>query len=307
MHLILPPVVGSYFALCAVLLYWKRFKLQSIARASLTVLVACFVAGVYVPLIHSALFNGPPLIDNLPPVTGMLSLIMLSVFLFLPPNRATRLNFRVFIPLALPPALYLLFNPDELITPRGIDLFLTFGPLILATTAIAGYIADLWAKMIKYRTEARYDGLTGLFQRSAGREQINQALTEGTSLGALFLDMNNLKPINDRFGHEAGDRALRHLSDVVKAVARPQDVAIRWGGDEFLLIIQQTDDSRLQRVTAAMEQALANHADTQLNISASIGGALTQPGDDVDSLIDRADEAMYQEKKRSRSRLAPGH
>ncbi len=308
-HLILPPLVGMYFCVTALIMYFNSSLLRPVARTSLIVLISSLVAGVYIPLVQAVFFDGPPLIEGMPPVTGMLALTALSVFLFLPPDKATRLNFRLFVPLAMPPAIYLLTNIDQLITPRGIDLFLAFGPLILATTGIATFIADLWAQLIKYRTEARYDGLTGLYQRRAGRELVDQAMGTET-LGALFVDLDNLKPINDLHGHEAGDHALRTLANVLKTIARPGDMAIRWGGDEFLLVMKNADQALLQDTIGSIELALGDKSENETPLSASVGGTLARPGDDVDTLIDRADSAMYQAKRRARNELdsgAPSH
>ena len=159
---------------------------------------------------------------------------------------------------------------------------------------------------------ATHDSLTGLLNRGAVLEFLDRDLAsvhrEGTSLGILFIDLDGLKQINDTHGHEAGDAALVAIARAIEAITRKSDVVGRLGGDEFIVGrlgepnadgLAQLADRILRRVTGQ----IVEFGDTSIVVGCSIGIALSGTSDvEIDSIIHRADLALYGAKMDGRGR-----
>ncbi len=160
---------------------------------------------------------------------------------------------------------------------------------------------------------ATHDSLTGLLNRPAAIEVIARDLPrvarEGGAVAALFIDLDNLKEINDAHRHAAGDDALRLTAEALRTGTRATDVVARLGGDEFLVAgvvhdLPEEVDALAKRIHGAVsEQTLATGTD-QVPLRCSIGIAIAEPGDTVQSLIDKADSALYTAKRRGRHQIA---
>jgi diguanylate cyclase (GGDEF)-like protein len=121
-------------------------------------------------------------------------------------------------------------------------------------------------------------------------------------LAILFIDLDNFKPVNDELGHKAGDRALCEVAHRLRAVLRSEDTVARFGGDEFLILVERAEDQddaqRVAEKILGTFPLLAQSGERAIEVSASIGISLyPDHGDTVDELIDAADRAMYREKK----------
>jgi diguanylate cyclase (GGDEF)-like protein len=144
------------------------------------------------------------------------------------------------------------------------------------------------------REYASIDGLTGVFNRGAGLEMLQRDMARakrtGEPLVLAFLDVDQLKAVNDAGGHAAGDRMLTEVAQTVKAALRPYDLIIRYGGDEFICAIAGLDMPEVTERFAVVDAAL-----TQAREHGSItaGMASLQPDDSAGDLISRADQALY--------------
>ncbi|MFC7475985.1 diguanylate cyclase domain-containing protein [Dankookia sp. GCM10030260] len=165
--------------------------------------------------------------------------------------------------------------------------------------------------------QARTDALTGLLNRRAFLEDLARRLRRqamdparaGLAEGALvFLDLDNLKPINDRLGHEAGDAALIAVAQLLRDSVRPTDMAARLGGDEFALWLEAADaEAAAVRATALCAGAAridGGLRDGTPPITFSMGCAIRQPSpaESPEALLARADAAMYEAKRGGRNR-----
>jgi diguanylate cyclase (GGDEF)-like protein len=126
----------------------------------------------------------------------------------------------------------------------------------------------------------------------------------------VFIDLDGFKAVNDLHTHAAGDRVLQEVAHRVRSVVRPHDTVVRWGGDEFLVLLEQLDDEasgRLvaERITAAIADPV-HYLGQELRVTASVGLAFGAPGRalDPDALVRRADTAMYQVKRDGRNGYA---
>jgi diguanylate cyclase (GGDEF)-like protein len=161
------------------------------------------------------------------------------------------------------------------------------------------------------RTEARVDGLTGLFNHrwlmESLEREIGRSARYGTPLSVVLLDLDGLKPINDRLGHAAGDAALRHVASRIRSILRQTDAAARIGGDEFVVLLPATDLDGARhvadRVSAAIRDNSAMYNDQYLPIRASVGAATWEAGWDAVRLVQAADQAMYEVKRAAREGL----
>jgi diguanylate cyclase (GGDEF)-like protein len=180
---------------------------------------------------------------------------------------------------------------------------------------LTGIILDISArKDMEERNQylATHDGLTGLPNRAMFDElleaEVSLVQRHGGGFAVLFIDMDSFKPVNDTLGHKAGDTLLREFAARLKTCIRGSDVAARFGGDEFVLLLRRTDNR--EQVTAFAEklQAAARQpfdiSGHECRISLSIGIALyASQGDcDAETLLKRADSAMYEAKRKGKNR-----
>ncbi|TMO10241.1 GGDEF domain-containing response regulator [Pseudoalteromonas sp. S558] len=151
---------------------------------------------------------------------------------------------------------------------------------------------------------AHYDSLTGLASRPTLLEQLSNAIASGQTLAVAYLDLDNFKPINDKYGHEIGDFVLTTIANRLKLIARKEDTLARIGGDEFVLLLKgslhtnQEYEDLLQNVLIEInDPILLKEYACSVQASASIGVALTNDaGLSCDDILRRADQTMYQAK-----------
>ncbi|MET0255777.1 MAG: diguanylate cyclase [Luteibacter sp.] len=161
----------------------------------------------------------------------------------------------------------------------------------------------------KARQLADSDPLTGVHNRRAWTDAALERLEQGMSrpIALLFLDLDHFKELNDRYGHAAGDRALVAVAAALRDELRPSDLLGRFGGEEFVAMLQGVDkenalqvSTRLCRRITRLDVHLGENSEP---LTVSIGVALRTPADTLQSLIERADAAMYAAKLAGRNRV----
>lgn len=181
-------------------------------------------------------------------------------------------------------------------------------------TTLASYFALLQLiterLMVDLRRAARIDGLTGLLNRSAivaeGRAALERCLERGQSFALMIFDLDYFKQINDRWGHDAGDAVLRHVSEQLREVIQwPHYLASRYGGEEFVVALPgATLDQGLaaaERLRHALAHSHARFSSQSIPVTASIGVAVARPGTRFEHLVRLADHAMYRTKSDGRN------
>ena len=164
------------------------------------------------------------------------------------------------------------------------------------------------------RALAQTDVLTGLANLRAFRErlddEVRRARRYGTALTCIMADMDHLKPVNDAFGHGAGDRAIAAVAEVLRSQLRATDLGARYGGDEFVLLLPHTGaaDGRIlaERLCARLATTELPIGDRKVSVRTSFGVAELEPVDGEDGgagLLRRADEALYAAKRSGRGRV----
>tara|TARA_R110001583_G_scaffold10782_7_gene49592 strand:+ start:22310 stop:23902 length:1593 start_codon:yes stop_codon:yes gene_type:complete len=151
--------------------------------------------------------------------------------------------------------------------------------------------------------KANYDGLTNLLNRQAAEQHLNKLIINGQPFALIMMDLNDFKPINDVFGHDAGDELLIHVSSQLLKSLRKADVLSRWGGDEFVIILPSTTKDDVINICAKLASKLSkphhlSQYDKSVSVTASMGVSF-YPDDQMEllELIRAADKAMYYVKK----------
>jgi diguanylate cyclase (GGDEF)-like protein len=158
------------------------------------------------------------------------------------------------------------------------------------------------------------DALTLLYNRryldDVLPREMERARRYGHPLSVMIVDLDHFKNINDEHGHEVGDEVLKSFGDRVRALSRFADVTVRWGGEEFLVMMPETDHGRAVEVAERMRVGIGGQPhQTQagaLEVTLSIGVASMSTGDDKLALLRRADDALYRAKRGGRNRVEHG-
>jgi len=169
--------------------------------------------------------------------------------------------------------------------------------------------ADLNRSQERLEHLLRHDPLTGALNRFGLDEllvrETARARRHGYPLAFVMVDVDRLKEINDRYGHQVGDRVLRSVATILRAATRAEDYVFRYGGDEFLVVLPEVDgDSTyvVERIRRAIEGQDAGELGVDSPLSVSIGVERLLPSEQhgIDSTLDKADRRMYEDKRRHR-------
>ncbi|NIC42041.1 GGDEF domain-containing protein, partial [Aquabacterium sp. A08] len=176
-------------------------------------------------------------------------------------------------------------------------LLLSISAILLATEQLRGELERL----------LKHDTLTGALTRRAAFEhaadEMARCARTGASFSVLLLDLDHFKDINDRYGHQAGDRVLAEFVHRVEAVLRRPAALGRCGGEEFLVVLPDTDPAQALQVAERIRQRL-RESTAEPRVTASIGVATFRGGHDtLDAVIGRGDAALYAAKHQGRDRI----
>ena len=209
----------------------------------------------------------------------------------------------------------LAFAPMALGSPAASLSAVGFNLLALALMAYLARVAGHEQRRISDRALklSRYDALTQLYYRAYFLElmdrEIQRAVRTGRGFCLLMLDLDDLKPINDTFGHPFGDRMLRAVGDVIRREVRASDVAARYGGDEFIVLLPETEPPGAIVLAEKLRADIAHIGirlpDRSLGTSVSIGlASFPADGTTIEHLIRTVDQAMYEAKRLGKNRIA---
>ena len=188
---------------------------------------------------------------------------------------------------------------------------------LLAPVILVAYITTMLAADIRYavdkiRQVSDTDDLTGLYNMRAFssilQRAFKQSVRHGHTLSVLMVDSDNLKNVNDSYGHEAGNRLLQHLVRCIHDELRASDVMARFGGDEFVILLPETNRRGAQevaeRIRRSIESSRFSAREGDINITVSLGiASYPEDGGNLEIILDKADKAMYRAKQRGRNRV----
>jgi diguanylate cyclase (GGDEF)-like protein len=151
-----------------------------------------------------------------------------------------------------------------------------------------------------FRRLALFDPLTGLYNRRFAeqrlRAEIARAERRGLSMIVVLLDLNDFKKINDGHGHRAGDKVLKEFAKCLSSSTRGSDLAVRWGGDEFMLLLLDCEVDQLSLVLGRLVGFAVDVDGKSLPVAFAVGWKAYEPGDGLESLIEAADRNLYVHK-----------
>lgn len=229
--------------------------------------------------------------------------------------------FRRLLFLAVCGALYLGFDmasgmltPAMSLDPEVLHRFRAFN--ILASLAILGYLVLLLRALfmsaeMRLTNIATTDLLSGLYTRRHGmtliHSEMERAAKSDTPLAFVLADIDDFKRVNDRHGHEVGDHLVAAIGKRMRAAIRREDMVVRWGGDEFLLILPGQDIASACVTAERVQHSVASNPVSvdalQLEVGMTCGVAQYSVGDTVESCVRAADAALYEGKRRGRHQV----
>ncbi|HEV2234134.1 MAG TPA: GGDEF domain-containing protein [Terriglobia bacterium] len=223
----------------------------------------------------------------------------------------------------------------SLLTPNSFwqhnELVLTIPPQVLFVIMMVVVLVTLY--MVRHDAETRrlrliniqqslaaqteqsasmIDSLTNVFSRSFLRDllegEIARAERNKRPLGVIMSDLNNFKQVNDRYGHLMGDYVLAQMAGILKSCVRGSDFVVRYGGDEFLVILPETDEPGAQfvkgRINVKVEEWNRNNRIGEVPMGLSLGLHMHISGQSAEQLVAEADARMYAEKLASKNKAS---
>ena len=204
----------------------------------------------------------------------------------------------------------------QLLVERLREMQLYLGVLVASLTIAAGVFSTVLARMgERQRSLSRRESLTGCFNRRAFYElfprEVERARRLSQGVAIVFVDIDHFKAINDRYGHETGDRVLQQLSARLRGIIRETDLLFRWGGEEFVVLLPHTAPGEAhvlaERIRAAVAERSFAASETvpvvAVTVSVGVAGTSAWPVD-PDALLASADAACYQAKARGRNQVS---
>lgn len=187
---------------------------------------------------------------------------------------------------------------------------------ITTTTLLLGLIYFFTARLIKRVSEARHeiekmaitDGLTGIFNRRhlmlRFEEELKRAKRLENALSCIIFDIDHFKSINDKYGHLVGDEVLREIANNTAKSIRIYDILGRYGGEEFLIVLPETDFENAKNLAERIRIAIKEKSIWNIKVTVSLGVASMQDkNESIDDMIKRADESLYKAKNSGRDRV----
>jgi diguanylate cyclase (GGDEF)-like protein len=178
--------------------------------------------------------------------------------------------------------------------------------VVCSTMSLYAVVHDEQKNEIAER--ARRDPLTGLFNRRAFFEQADKLEAEGAVFAILMVDIDHFKSINDNHGHLGGDRVLVHAARLIQSVFRTDDIACRFGGEEFCILLRDCDLSQAQQLAKVLvsrwgAEPLDVSDGARVRVTASVGVCAREPRQTLLKTIQHADAALYSAKHQGRNRV----
>lgn len=170
------------------------------------------------------------------------------------------------------------------------------------------YVANALDRRINQLKENSKDGLTGLNIRKEFDRKSEETYQEHEHepYSIIMMDLDNFKPINDHYGHPAGDKVLKSVGSIIHDSVRDRDISGRYGGEEFIILLPKTGLKSAYQTAERLRKKISYHYFGGIIVSASFGVSSTEQYDDkpiLNDLIDAADQAMYQSKNTGRNQV----
>ncbi len=310
--LVIPPLTSAICLLLLIYLIKYPRRIYQVIKIILGWSSFILLFPEYFFVIEAWLDQEKRLIDTLPPISSGLFLLITSMIIFLRPLGLVRLVLLFWFVAASPIVLYLIFHLEELKTPRGLDIMVTLVPamginlsLVMFYSHLQDAINKLYIEKFHLQEVSEKDALTKVFNRGAGEKILQNLIEQSTQqIGIILCDVDRFKQVNDNYGHLMGDRVLQIIAQCCQANLRKKDTLIRWGGEEFLIVVTGDEEEKLRYLAEQLRAIIAEQQILEVGkVTASFGVALLQPQESLSQLFIRADQALYQAKKQGRNQV----
>ena len=163
------------------------------------------------------------------------------------------------------------------------------------------YMVRLEVRADQFEKLSVLDPLTGLYNRRSAdmrlRAEVERSRRHAHPLTLVMFDLNDFKQVNDRYGHAAGDLVLKEFGERLQKAVRISDVAVRLGGDEFMVILPECQPDQVVHLLARLRPMEVTYRDVRLPVDFAAGWAGYQAGESAETLQERADQALYADKR----------
>lgn len=308
------PIFTIYLFAVAGALWARKFSVRQAERY-----MVCCIGGLFLLRVAASMWLEPDLVvateEMLESTYWGLILVFIVAYLAYETKSALKASLLIYLVALIVIGARLI---SEVIQGDGQEVLVThlrvltyLGAAITLLYALArakDQLIDVRAMAESMRVLANTDGLTRVANRRKLEEMLSEWIekqAERRDLSVLLIDLDEFKRINDRHGHATGDLVLQESARILGGQLRSQDLVGRWGGEEFMVIAPDTSLEEGQRLAERCREVLADHLYPALDapVTASIGVATIRPGDTVPSLVHRADDALYEAKRRGRNQV----
>jgi diguanylate cyclase len=248
-------------------------------------------------------------------LTQWFPLVYTAAFFFLTTRQAILVSVLIYLSIVVPYGVELVVQHTALWnSDRGLLMLIVFcsHPVYIVTLSgiamLKTHVMQAGAQAAVLHEAASIDYLTGIANRRASATVLQNALEHarqvGTVVSVILLDIDHFKLINDTFGHDIGDQVLIQLPIILHEHLRASDTLGRWGGEEFVVVTSETDAAAAAHMAERLRVQFASYPFAQVgHRSASFGVATSISGDTPESLMKRADQALYLAKQGGRNRV----
>jgi diguanylate cyclase (GGDEF)-like protein len=242
-------------------------------------------------------------------------LVYTAAYIFLETRHAMFISILIYLSLLVPSGAMMFGDGNKAWANDSYAILLTMNISHPVYIAVLSGIAQLKEHFVRARAHAdvmsiaaSIDHLTGTNNRRAIAQILQQAIGRaqagGGELAVILLDIDNFKQINDTYGHDVGDQTLIEVADSLRQQLRATDALGRWGGEEFMIIIPETNLAATVQLAERLRALIEARSQPPLDqVTVSFGVAISLPGDTPDRLVKRADEALYRAKQGGRNRV----
>ena len=175
------------------------------------------------------------------------------------------------------------------------------GPLVLCVYGLFFWLLGIWVRERDQlrETAERVDRL----REAANTDTLTGIATRQRRYAVMMIDIDHFKAINDQHGHDTGDRILQRIAEILKARMRVQDTVARWGGEEFIVIVESVTRDESASIAESLRHVIEVGTGEILKTTISIGVAHSETGQSVDQFLKRADEGLYAAKNSGRNKV----
>jgi len=163
-------------------------------------------------------------------------------------------------------------------------------------------MSNLQVRAEEFHQQATVDALTGLYNRRFAEDrlkaEVNRSRRYGHPLTAVAIDLNDFKPVNDKYGHAAGDQVLKEFAERLVAAIRVSDLAVRMGGDEFLVILPECPVGQVQVMLSRLAPMEVNFQGQKIPVTFAAGWVGYEHGETPEQFVERADQTLYADKRK---------